>query len=245
MDKSKVFEDEKKARIVKMAEDANTQDISAKWFIESCKHNYSYNFAWMGRPIIQFPQDILALQEIIWQVKPELIVETGIAHGGSLVFYASMIELLGGTGQVVGIDIDIRQHNRVEIEKHQMFKYITLIQGSSTDEVIVGTVRELAQGKRSVLVCLDSNHTHAHVLRELELYAPMVTKGSYLVVFDTIIEDMPPGFFPDRPWNRGNNPRTAVREFLKTTDRFEIDSSIPNKLLLTVAPDGYLKCMKD
>lgn len=185
------------------------------------------------------------MQEIIWRTKPDIIIETGIAHGGSLVFYASMLELLGGDGQVVGIDVEIRPPNRAAIESHPMFKRITMIEGSSIDEAVVEQVRQLARRKRNVLICLDSNHTHAHVLQELRLYAPLVTKGSYLVVFDTVIEDMPAGYFFDRPWDKGNNPKTAVWEFLKTTDRFEIDRDIPNKLLITVAPDGYLKCVKD
>jgi len=174
-----------------------------------------------------------------------LIIETGIAHGGSLIFYASMLELLGGNGVVLGIDIDIRQHNRIEIERHPMFKRITMIQGSAIDEEVVKQVYEFAKDRKQILVALDSNHTRNHVLKELQLYSPLVTKGSYLVVFDTIIEDMQEDFFPDRPWGKGNNPRTAVREFLKTNDRFIIDKDIENKLLITVAPDGYLKCVKD
>jgi len=185
------------------------------------------------------------MQEIIWRVKPNLIIETGIAHGGSLIFYASMLELIGGNGQVLGVDVDIREHNRVEIEKHPMFKRITMVQGSSTDEDVIKQIYDFARGRNPVLVVLDSNHTHAHVLRELELYSPLVTKGSYLVVFDTIIEDMPHDFFSDRPWGKGNNPKTAVWEFLKTNDRFEIDKDIENKVLITVAPDGYLQCVKE
>ena len=231
--------------IENMASDRKLRSLTNDWFIESCNHKYSYNFAWMGRPIIQFPQDIIAMQEIIWQVKPDLIIETGIAHGGSLIFYASMLELLGGEGRVLGIDIDIREHNRIEIEKHPMFKRITMIEGSSIDEDIVQQAYDFAGDKKHILVTLDSNHTHRHVLRELQLYSPLVTKGSYLVVFDTAIEDMPEGFFPDRPWDKGNNPKTAVWEFLKTNNRFEIDREIENKLLITVAPDGYLKCVKD
>jgi cephalosporin hydroxylase len=211
---------------------------------ESTLPKYSYNFSWLGRPIIQFPQDIIAMQEIIWQVKPDLIIETGIAHGGSLILYASMLELLGGDRHILGIDIDIREHNRVEIEKHPMFKRITMIEGSSVDEKIAKQVCDFARDKKQILVVLDSMHTHGHVLRELELYSPLVTKGSYLVVFDTIIEDMPEDFFPDRPWGKGNNPKTAVWEFLKTNDRFVVDKEIENKLLITVAPDGYLKCVK-
>ncbi|MCG2775342.1 MAG: cephalosporin hydroxylase family protein [Desulfobacterales bacterium] len=202
---------------------------------------YSYNFSWLGRPIIQYPQDMIALQEIIWQVKPDLIIETGIAHGGSIIFYASLLELLGGNGQVFGIDIDIREHNRVEIEKHPMFKRITMIEGSSVDEKIAEQVHTVAKDKKRIMVFLDSMHTHDHVLKELQLYSPLVTKGSYLVVFDTVIEDMPEDFFPDRPWGKGNNPKTAVWEFLKTNDRFAVDKEIENKLLITVAPDGYLK----
>jgi cephalosporin hydroxylase len=233
--------------ISRMAADVDLAALAHRLFVKSCEYRYSYNFTWLGRPIIQFPQDIIAMQEIIWSVKPDLIVETGIAHGGSLIFYASMQELIGGNGRVLGIDIDIREHNRVEIEKHPLAKRISMIQGSSTDEEVVQQVRNFAEGKRSkrVLVVLDSNHTHDHVLRELKLYSSLVKQGSYVVVFDTIIEDMPTDFFPDRPWGKGNNPKTAVWEFLKTDDRFLIDKDIENKLLITVAPDGYLRCVKD
>ena len=239
------FENEKKDRIKGLSQNKNLRVLSLKWIIDSAKHKYSYNFTWLGRPIIQFPQDIIAMQEIIWQVKPDLIIETGIAHGGSLIFSASMLELLGGNGKVLGIDIDIREHNRIEIEKHPMFKRIKMIQGSSIDEEVVKQIYEFTKGKKQILVVLDSNHTHKHVLKELQLYSPLVTKGSYLIVFDTVIEDMPEDFFPDRPWGKGNNPKTAVWEFLKTNNRFEIDKEIGNKLLITVAPDGYLKCMED
>jgi cephalosporin hydroxylase len=220
-------------------------ELTLKWLVESAKVKYSYNFAWMGRPIVQYPQDMIAMQEIIWHVKPDLIIETGIAHGGSLIFYASMLELIGEQGQILGLDIDIREHNRIEIEKHKMFKRITMIEGSSIDEEIAQQVYELAKNKQRVLVVLDSNHTHEHVLKELQLYSSLVTKGSYLVVFDTVVEDMPADFFLDRPWGKGNNPKTAVWEFLKQNDRFEIDKAMEAKLLITVAPDGYLKCVKD
>jgi len=239
------FMEERKRDIQRMAEDRQMAELGLAFVRDTAKYKYSYNFTWLGRPIMQLPQDIVAMQEIIWQVKPDLIIETGIAHGGSLIFYASMLELLGGEGQVLGIDIDIREHNRVEIEKHPMFERITIMQGSSTDEDIVQQVYDFAKGKKQVLVALDSSHTHNHVLKELQLYSPLVTKGSYLVVFDTLIEDIPEDFFPDRPWGKGNNPKTAVWEFLKTNHRFEIDREIENKLLITVAPDGYLRCMKD
>jgi cephalosporin hydroxylase len=197
----------------------------------------------MGRPIIQFPQDIVALQEIIWSVKPDVIVETGIAHGGSIIFSASMLELIGN-GEVVGVDIDIREHNRREIENHPMFKRVTMIEGSSVDEKIVERVKSHVEGKERVMVILDSNHTHEHVLAELKLYSPLVTRDSYMVVFDTIVEDMADDHFGDRPWGKGDNPKTAVWEFLKTHNEFEIDKRIQDKLLITVAPDGYLKRIK-
>lgn len=231
--------------ISQMAVDGNLAELSNELFARSCEYKYSYNFSWLGRPVIQYPQDIVAMQEIIWQVKPDLIVETGIAHGGSLIFHASMLELIGGEGRVLGIDIDIREHNRVEIERHPMFKRISMIQGSSVDTEIAAEAARAAAGAERVVVVLDSNHTHEHVLRELELYSPLVTKDSYLVVFDTVIEDMPEDSFLDRPWGKGNNPKTAVHQFLQTTDRFVIDEEYNGKLLITVAPDGYLRCVKD
>lgn len=211
----------------------------------STQPKYSYNFFWMGRPVIQYPQDMIAMQEIIWEVKPDLIIETGIAHGGSLIFSASMLELLaacgGGEGEVLGIDIEIRPHNRKAIEAHPMFKRISMIEGSSIAPGVIAQVREKAMGKKRILVCLDSNHTHAHVLAELNAYGQFTSVGSYCVVFDTLIEDMQEDAYPDRRWGKGNNPKTAVWEYLKTHPEFEIDKSIENKLLITVAPDGYLK----
>lgn len=238
-----VFEREVHDRIASNAEDETLKANAQAFMQRSIPHKYSYNFFWLGRPIIQYPQDLIVIQEIIWRVKPDLIIETGIAHGGSLIFSASMLELLGEDGRVLGIDIDIREHNRVEIIKHPMYKRIDMLEGSSIDEKIATQVYEFAKGKKRVMVFLDSMHTHDHVLKELKLYSPLVTKGSYLVVFDTMIEDMPDYVFPDRPWGEGNNPKTSVWEFLKINDRFEIDKSIENKLLITAAPDGYLKCV--
>ena len=205
---------------------------------------YSYNFTWLGRPIIQLPQDMIAIQEVIWNIKPDLIIETGIAHGGSLILSASILELIG-QGEVLGIDIDIRPHNLEAIEKHPMSKRIKMIEGSSINEGIISKVKNYADGKDTVLVILDSNHTHDHVLAELRAYSSLVTIGSYCIVLDTLIEDIPDKFHVDRPWGVGNNPKTAAREFLQNNDRFEIDKKIENKLLITVAPDGYLKCIKD
>lgn len=223
---------------------------SSAWMNLANSRKYSYHFEWLGRPIIQYPQDLIAMQEIIWSVQPDLIIETGIAHGGSLIFSASMLELNAGCGgpqdaEVLGLDIDIRPHNREAIEKHPMSKRITMIEGSSIDDAVVAKVHNFARDKKRVLVILDSNHTHAHVRRELDLYSSLVKAGSYLIVFDTVIEDMPEDAFPDRPWGKGDNPKTAVWEFLESNDRFEINREIQDKLLLTVAPDGYLKCLKD
>jgi len=239
------FEAQKRASVRKLSHDAGLRDTTMKWIIGAARHKYTHNFSWLGRPIIQFPQDIVALQEVIWAVRPQLVIETGIARGGSLVFFASMLELLGEDGVVVGIDIDIREHNRVEIERHPLFKRIVMIQGSSVEEAVVQQVYGLAAGKNPIMAVLDSNHTHDHVLHELQIYSQLVTRGSYLVVLDTVVEDMPEDTFPDRPWGRGNNPRTALRKFLETNDRFIADLAIGNKLLITVAPDGYLKCVKD
>jgi len=236
--------EQQKQFIKKMIEDHELRGHAKIFFDLSCQYNYSYNFKWLGRPIIQYPQDMIAVQEIIWDVKPELIIETGIAHGGSLIFYASLLELIGEKGKVLGIDIDIRAHNRIEIEKHSMYKRIDMIEGSSVSETISDRVAYLVKNKKPVMVILDSNHTHEHVLAELNFYSQFVTPGSYLIVMDTVIEDMPENSFPNRPWGRGNNPKTAVVEFLKQNDRFVVDKSIEKKLVLTVAPDGYLKCIK-
>jgi cephalosporin hydroxylase len=221
-------------------------DAARAFTTASIAQKYSYNFSWLGRPIIQYPQDIMGMQELIWSIQPDLIVETGIAHGGSLVFSASMLELnavCGGprNAEVIGIDIDIRPHNRSAIEAHAMSKRISMIQGSSVAPQIIAQVRHRAAAKQRVLVCLDSNHTYEHVLAELQAYAPLTSIGSYCVVFDTVIEDVPAEMFPDRPWAPGRSPKTAVWEYLSTHPEFEIDKRMDHKLLITVAPDGYLK----
>jgi cephalosporin hydroxylase len=249
---------------------ANKQlcEAAAAFMHASTMPQYSYNFSWQGRPIIQYPQDIIAVQELIWQIKPDLIIETGIAHGGSIIMSASMLAMLdycdaveAGTTlepratrrRVLGVDIDIRAHNRAAIEAHPMSHRIDMIQGSSTAPEIIAQVYQIAKGYNKLLLFLDSNHTHEHVLAELEAYAPLTSKGSYCCVFDTIIEDLPDEMFTDRPWGKGNNPKTAVWEYLRCLEEegrtaadgtplvFEINRAIENKLLITVAPDGYLK----
>lgn len=241
-----------------MAQGENESAIKTalNFILETAKTKYSYQFSCLGRPIIQFPQDMVAMQELIWKTKPDIIIETGIAHGGSLILSASMLALLDmvnaiknntiidpklSSRKVLGIDIDIRAHNRAAIETHPMASRIQMIQGSSIDPDIIEQVKQIAGEYKRILVCLDSNHTHEHVLAELEAYAPLTSVDSYCVVFDTIIEDLPKDMFPDRPWGKGNNPKTAVWEYLKTHPEFEIDTSIPHKLLITVAPDGFLK----
>lgn len=233
------FEAECQAEICAQGQDEKLKGLARDFFNESARHKYSYHFSWMGRPIIQLPQDMMAMQEIIWQVKPDLVIECGIAHGGSIIYYASLLELQGH-GEVLGIDRDIRPHNREAIESHPMSKRISMIEGSSIDPAVVEQVRAAAAGKKVILV-LDSNHTHEHVLEELRLYAPLVSVGSYCVVMDTVVEDMPPDFFPDRPWGPGDNPKTAVWAYLDQNRDFEIDQHIQDKLLVTVAPDGYLR----
>lgn len=231
----------------------NLKQLAGQFLVESAKENYSYNFEWLSRPVIQYPQDIVATQEIIWKVKPDLIIETGIAHGGSLVLSASILALLDysdalASGQkldpqkpkrkVIGVDIDIRAHNREALDNHPMRNRMFLIEGSSISSDIVDQVHSLAKGYKRVMVFLDSNHTHEHVFAELQAYAPLVSSGSYCVVFDTVIDDLPSP--PDRSWGPGNSPKSALKRYIETDNSFEIDKAIENKILITVAPDGYL-----
>jgi len=227
----------------------NLKSSAKDFMVESVHAKYSYNFSWLGRPIIQYPQDLVATQEIIWQVKPDLIVETGVAHGGSAVFFASLLELNAHAGgpkdaEVWCVEIDLRSHNREALEVHPMYPRVKVFDGSSLDADIAATIARKASSCERVLVVLDSNHTHEHVLGELRLYAPLVTVGSYCVVFDTVIEDLEGVEFTDRPWGKGNNPKTAVAEFLRSNDDFVVDSSIDEKLLISAAPGGYLKRVK-
>lgn len=239
------FKKERENAMAAMANDAELKQKSVDWMLHSDKYKYTYNFSWMGRPIIKYPQDIQIMQELIWDVKPDLIIETGIAHGGSIIFSSSMMELLGNRGKVIAVDIDIRKHNKEEIEKHPMMKNITMIEGSSIDEKIVQQIADYAKPFKKVMVVLDSNHTHNHVLRELEMYTPLVSLNSYILLPDTFVEFFPKGYVTDRPWDVGNNPYTAMEAFLKTTTNFVKDENITNKLLITEAlGGGYLKRIK-
>jgi cephalosporin hydroxylase len=255
-DPTEQFADERRKQIAGYPQDAAFFAQSQAWLEASMRRRYVYNFDWLGRPIIQYPQDIVAVQELIWAVRPDLVIETGIAHGGSLIFSASMLALLDmcdamkehksfnpgeSRRKVLGLDIDIRAHNRAAIEAHPMASRIQMIEGSSVSPGIVEQVKSVARSYERILVCLDSNHTHEHVSAELEAYAPLTSVGSYCVVFDTFVEDMPSDLFPDRPWRPGNNPKTAVWKYLEQHPEFEVDKSVQHKLLVTVAPDGYLK----
>ena len=250
------FEIEKAGNISSQGKDTELQALSLQWNIATARYKYTYNFTSLGRPIIQFPQDMVALQEIIWSVRPDLVIEAGIAHGGSLILSASMLALLDYCDavesravldpsktkrRVLGIDIDIRAHNRQAIEAHPMAHRIDMIEGSSISEEVITQVHAAAKNFQRVMVILDSNHTHDHVLAELEAYAHLTTVGSYCVVFDTMVEDMPREQTGDRPWGPGNNPKTAVRQWIKSHPEFKVDKSIDNKLLVSVAPEGFLK----
>ena len=242
--------------VIQQKQDPAMRELFLRFVNDTAQYDYTYRFTSLGRPIIQFPQDMVAMQELIWKVRPDLIVETGIAHGGSLVMSASCLALLDYCDalaegvlldpkkpkrSVLGIDIEIRSHNRQAIQAHPMANRIEMIEGSSVAPEVISEVKQRCEGKSKILVCLDSNHTHEHVLRELEAYARLTTVGSYCLVFDTVVEDMPDDAFPNRPWGPGNNPKTAVWEYLKRHPEFEIDESIPDRFLITVAPDGYLK----
>ncbi|MBM3734646.1 MAG: cephalosporin hydroxylase [Acidobacteria bacterium] len=218
--------------------------LMTEWIEEATRLRYPYKFTWLGQPVIQFPADVVAIQELLWEIKPEAVVETGIAHGGSLLLHASILELIGGPGMVYGIDIDIRPPNRHAIESHRLSHRIELIEGSSVDPEVADRVWRKVTGRSPVMVILDSNHSHDHVARELELYTPLIGRGGYLIVGDTIIDDFPPGSF-DRPWDQGNNPKTALRAFLQHTDRFQRDLAIEDKLLMTCNPEGWLRCIQD
>lgn len=247
---------ERSQAVANYEKDERFSDLSQEWVECSMRRRYVYNFDWLGRPIIQYPQDIVAVQELVWEVKPDLIIETGIAHGGSLILSASMLAMLDyceaveqsvslnpkkSARKVVGIDIDIREHNREAILSHPLSHMIHMVEGSSISSDVIEQVSGLAEGHNRVMVFLDSNHTHDHVLAELEAYAELTSVGSYCVVFDTFVEKMPRDLFPDRPWDVGNNPMTAVEDYLESTEKFVVDSSMENKLQITVAPKGFLQ----
>ncbi len=245
MNQHEQFQSECRANAKAMSSDPAFREQSDAWRSASFAHRYTYNFTWLGRPIIQSPVDILAVQEILHATRPEIVIETGIAHGGSLILSASILELnaiAGGPSDamVVGIDIDIRPHNRDAILSHPLSRRIRMIQGSSVSKETIDQVHAIAEGKK-VAVFLDSNHTHRHVADELAAYAPLVAPGSYCVVFDTQVEFLPPSCSEGRPWSPGNSPMTAVREFLADNPDFENDQDLENKLMTSSSPGGFLR----
>ena len=244
-DPVKSFFSERNFDIKSMNKDLDLKRKSIKWMIHADKYKYTYNFTWMGVPIIKFPNDIIVQQEIIWKIKPDLIIELGIAHGGSILFSAAMMKMMKIKGEVVGVDIDIRKHNKKIIEKHPVYEHITMYEGNSIDKNIIKKVKRHTKGKKCVMVIIDSLHSHEHVLSELRAYSPMVTKGSYCILPDTFIEFFPKGYYSKtRPWDVGNNPYTAMKSFLKENKFFKIDKEISSKALITETIDGYLKRVK-
>lgn len=258
MNEEDEFRQQCQNEVYRQGHDGHFLSLTNEWMSESIRHRYSYHFEWLGRPIIQYPQDIVGMQQLLWSVKPNLVIETGIARGGSLVYYASILELIAQCGgpidaRVLGIDIHIRPHNREAIFAHPMSKRIEIIQGSSIESSTLSQVKERAKAARTVLICLDSNHTHDHVLQELRLYAPLCSLGSYVVVFDTVIEDLPSDSVHERSWGKGNNPKTAVSEYLREVKSeglraadgailsLEVDRDIESRLLISVAQSGFLR----
>jgi cephalosporin hydroxylase len=256
MDPTQLFFEERKKNIAAIRESNQLFDISKKWICEVSPFKYIFNFDWLGRPIIQIGADMVAVQEAVWRAKPDLIIETGIAHGGSLIYHASLLALLdvcealqngesfdpaNPKRKVVGIDIDIRPHNRSAIESHPLAAYISMIQGSSIESGVVSRVEEFAKRYQRRMVVLDSNHTESHVFAELEAYTPLVSPDSYCIVFDTAIEHMPEGFYSDRPWKKGDNPLTAVRRYLSKNPDFSVDGELDGKILIGNAPGGFLR----
>lgn len=255
-DQERTFAEDNARSISELAESTELRNLTQRWIDAAARHRYTYLFKALGRPIIQLPQDMVALSELIWLVQPDLVIETGIAHGGSLIHTAAQLALLdycdAVRGQrsldpglshrkVIGVDIEIRQHNRAAIEDHPLASLITLIEGSSLDPTVTQRVFDIAARHQTIMVLLDSDHTHDHVLAELNLYAPLVSIGSYCVVYDTVVEFMNPDSFPDRPWSVGDNPYTATQHFLQAHTEFEVDSEVCDKLMITVAPGGYLR----
>lgn len=246
-DPVKDFEEERRQALADMAKDEKLKQLSLDWMIASDKYKYTYNFTWLGRPIIKYPADIIVQQEIMTEIKPDLVIEIGVAHGGSVLFSASMQKILGiENALTLGVDIEIREHNRREIERSPVSDGIKLIEGGALDGDVIQQVKDIASGYKTVLLILDSNHSHDHVLGELNAYSDLVTNGSYVILPDTFIEFFPKGYFSEnRPWDVGNNPYTACMEFLKHCDaKFEIEHLWSDKALISETPSGYLRRVK-
>lgn len=237
------FEADKRRNAQAQYRDQRLRKQSLDFIVESDKYGYGYQWTWLGLPIIQMPQDILVTQEIIWQTKPDVVIETGIAWGGSVALYASLLQLIG-KGTVVAVDLNLMDHVEAQIMALPFSERIQLYKGSSTETSMRQKIAAHVKPGQSVMVLLDSNHTHDHVLEELKLYAPLVTEGQYLVVSDTVVEDIPVQDHRPRPWGPGNNPKTALQAYLAQSDRFVVDEMIDSKLLLSYTPQGYCRCVK-
>jgi cephalosporin hydroxylase len=217
------------------------RSINLAWIQQANQHRHLFRQEWLGERFFHLPGDVLAMQHLMWQVRPEVCVLTGVAAGGGPIFAASMLDLLGGEREVIAIDPVVHEYIRPRFAEHPHGKRITIVEGRTTDEDVFSRVRERIAGRGPVLVVLDHDHTHAHVLRELELYSTLVTPGSYLIVLDTIMEDLPDDYFAGKRYGKGNNPGTALRAFLATNPPFEVDHDIEDRVLMTLAPGGFLR----
>lgn len=247
----RIFELEKKKIIKKNSSSKSFLKITKKFNVEASLNKYTYTFNWLGVPIIQYPQDIIIMQELVNDIKPDLIIETGIARAGSLIFYSSILSLIHKKYKVVGVDIDIRKHAKNVLKKHKFSKNIITFQGSSNDEKILKKIKKISKNFKKVLVCLDSDHTHEHVLSELNNYSKFVSKNSYLVVFDTTqgtfnnnIINKISKIYKYKPWGKKSNPLTAVKQFLKNNQNFKVDTNFFNKSLVSNCYSGFLKKIK-
>lgn len=235
------LEKQKRENAGAQRQDEGLARIAHDFVVKSDQYGYGYQWTWCGLPVIQMPQDIVVTQEIIWACKPDVIIETGIAWGGSIALYASLLQLIG-KGKVVGVDLNLMNHVADQIMGLPFASgRVHLYKGSSVDPDIVSRIRAHVSPGQSVMVLLDSNHTHEHVFEELKIYAPLVTKGQFLIVSDTIVEEIPVQEHRPRPWGPGNNPKTALRAYLRDHPEFEVDSYINAKALLTYSPDAYCR----
>jgi cephalosporin hydroxylase len=238
------FEQNKRAHATALGQDQQLFAAATELLTAADKYGYAYLWSWLGVPIIQLPADVMATQEVIWATKPDIIIETGVARGGSVLFMASLLELIG-KGKVIGVDIDIRAHNRDSIERHPMSKRVLLIEGPSTAPSVMAQVRQEIPANAAVMAILDSDHSRAHVLDELRHYGPLVTPGCYLIVADTRLGHLDASQTPQKRskvWLKGNEPLSALQDYLHETERFEIDPVINGKLILASSPGGYLRC---
>lgn len=228
-----------------MSQDKDLKKKAMEVLVEADKHRWIHQTKWFGQAILNLPQDMFAIQEIIYRTRPKFIIETGVAWGGSLLFYSTLMEVLGGE-KIIGIDLYMPPDLKERLNSYgKLSSRLALIEGSSVDESTVERVRSITGGSKEVMLILDSYHTHEHVLKELRLYSPFVGKGFYIVCGDTVVEDIPEQTHRTRPWGPGDNPKTALRQFLLENDRFIVDKKTENKLLFTCNPDGYVQCVKD